>query len=111
MSLRLFVPCDAIAVALDADRIVDALHAHAARRGVAIDIVRTGSRGLHWLEPMVEAAGEGGGRIAYGPVTPADAAGVLDAIIDGGTHALHLGDPEDIPFLKRQTRLTFARCG
>ncbi len=110
MSLRLFVPCDAVAVALDADRIVDALHAHAARRGVAVDIVRTGSRGLHWLEPMVEAAGEGG-RIAYGPVTPADAASVLDAIIDGGSHTLHLGDPEDIPFLKRQTRLTFARCG
>ncbi len=110
MSLRLFVPCDAVAVALDADRVVDALHAHAARRGVAIDIVRTGSRGLHWLEPMVEAAGEGG-RIAYGPVTPADATGVLDAIIDGGSHTLHLGDPEEIPFLKRQTRLTFARCG
>src|SRR5690606_35200785 len=110
MSMRLFVPCDAVAVALDADRIVDALQAHAAQRGVAIEIVRTGSRGLHWLEPMVEVA-TNSGRVAYGPVTVADAAGVLDAIIDGAAHPLALGAPEEIPFLKRQTRLTFARCG
>lgn len=110
MSLRLFVPCDAVAVALDADRIVEALLHQAATRGVAVEIVRTGSRGLHWLEPMVEAAGPDG-RIAYGPVTLTDAAGVLDAMVDGTAHPLCLGDPQEIPFLKRQTRLTFARCG
>src|SRR5690606_37780741 len=110
MSLRLFVPCDAVAVALDADRIVEALLHQAAARGVAVEIVRTGSRGLHWLEPMVEAAGPDG-RIAYGPVTLTDAAGVLDAMVDGTAHPLCLGDPQEIPFLKRQTRLTFARCG
>jgi formate dehydrogenase iron-sulfur subunit len=110
MSLRLFVSRDAVAVALDADRIVEALQTHAAQRGVTIEIVRTGSRGLHWLEPMVEAAGDDG-RIAYGPVTVADAGGVLDAIVDGTAHPLALGAPEEIPFLKRQTRLTFARCG
>jgi formate dehydrogenase iron-sulfur subunit len=110
MSMRLFVPRDAVAVALDADRIVEALHAHAGRRGVTIEIVRTGSRGLHWLEPMVEVA-VGGGRVAYGPVTVADAASVLDAMIGGAGHPLALGNPEEIPFFKRQTRLTFARCG
>ncbi len=110
MTLRLFVPRDAVAAALDADRIVAALHAHAARRGVAIEIVRTGSRGLHWLELMVEVATDGG-RVAYGPVALADAEGVLDAIVDGTAHPLALGQPEDIPFLKRQTRFTFARCG
>ncbi|MGB3273599.1 MAG: NADH-quinone oxidoreductase subunit NuoF [Xanthobacteraceae bacterium] len=110
MNLRLFVPRDAVAVALDADRIVAALHDHAARRGIAIEIVRTGSRGLHWLEPMVEVATDGG-RVAYGPIALAEAAAVLDAIVDGTAHPLALGNPEDIPFLKRQTRLTFARCG
>ncbi|MGB3864876.1 MAG: NADH-quinone oxidoreductase subunit NuoF [Xanthobacteraceae bacterium] len=110
MNLRIFVPCDAVAIALDADRVADALAEQAARRGVAIEIVRTGSRGLHWLEPMVEVTTDGR-RAAYGPVTMAEAASVLDAIIDGTTHPLALGVPEDLPFLKRQTRLTFARCG
>src|SRR3546814_8459132 len=110
MNLRLFVPCDAVAVALDADRIAEALLRQAAARGVAVEIVRTGSRGLHWLEPMVEATGPDG-RIAYGPVTLADAASVLDAVVDEVAHPLCLGDPQEIPFLKRQTRLTFARCG
>jgi formate dehydrogenase iron-sulfur subunit len=110
MSIRLYVPCDAVAIALDADRVVDALLLQASARGIAVEIVRNGSRGLHWLEPMVEAVGREG-RIAYGPVRAEDAAGVLDAVIDATPHPLHLGAPEEIPFLKRQTRLTFARCG
>ena len=110
MSIRLYVPCDAVAIALDADRVVDALLLQASARGIAVEIVRNGSRGLHWLEPMVEAVGPEG-RIAYGPVRAEDAADVLDAVIDATPHPLHLGAPEEIPFLKRQTRLTFARCG
>ena len=110
MSLRIFVPCDAVAVALDADQIVAAMHAHAARNNIAIKIVRTGSRGMHWLEPMVEVATEGG-RVAYGPVQVKDAASIIDAMAAGTSHPLALGDPEQMPFYKRQTRLTFARCG
>jgi hypothetical protein len=73
--------------------------------------VRTGSRGLYWLEPMVEVV-VAAGRIAYGPVTAADAEGVLDAALGGDDkHPLHLGRPEDICFLNTQTRLTFVRCG
>ena len=75
-----------------------------------IDIIRTGSRGLYWLEPMVEAETPAG-RVAYGPVTPADAEGLLTALLADGAHRLRLGPTEDIPWLKRQTRLTFARCG
>ncbi len=110
MSIQLYVPCDAVAVALDADNVADALERQADARGVTVEIVRNGSRGLLWLEPMVEVA-RPEGRIAYGPLTVEDAPGVLDAMIDGTAHPLHLGDPQEIPFLKRQTRLTFARCG
>jgi formate dehydrogenase iron-sulfur subunit len=110
MSLRVFVPRDAAAVAVGADDIASKLEQAAARRGIAIDIVRTGSRGLYWLEPMIEVA-TGQGRVAFGPVSERDVASVIDAILAGGPHALRLGIAEEIPWLKRQTRLTFARCG
>jgi formate dehydrogenase iron-sulfur subunit len=111
MRAKLFVPTDAAAVAVGADAVAARLRAAAHARGVEVDIVRTGSRGLFWLEPMVEVATPAG-RIAYGPVAPEDVEGLFDAgLLDGGAHALRLGPPEALPFLKRQTRLTFARCG
>ncbi len=111
MSLTLYVPRDAGALAVGAEAVAAALLQAASRRGLAITLVRTGSRGLYWLEPMVEVATPGG-RIAYGPVDPADAEALLEAALaGGGAHRLRLGAPEQIPFLKRQTRLTFARCG
>ena len=88
-----------------------ALRAAARARGIDVEIVRTGSRGLFWLEPLVEVATPAG-RIAYGPVAAGDVPGLLDAgLLHGGAHPLRLGPPEEIPFLARQTRLTFARCG
>ena len=107
MKMRFFVPRDAAARAVGADKVATALLDEATRRGIAIEIVRTGSRGLFWLEPMVEVE-TSDGRIAFGPVRPGDAPGLLTA---GASHPLYLGRPEDISFLKRQTRLTFARCG
>jgi formate dehydrogenase iron-sulfur subunit len=105
MTGRLFIPRDSAAVAVGAD---DVAQAFAAR---GIDAVRTGSRGLFWLEPMVEVE-TAAGRVAYGPVAPDDVDGLIAAgILDGKDHPLCLGPTEDIPFLKRQTRLTFARCG
>ncbi len=111
MSLRLFVPGDAAAVAVGADEVARALQAAAEHRKTDIQIVRNGSRGLFWLEPMVEVE-TAAGRVAYGPVTEGDVDSILDAALAGsGAHALRLGAPEEIPFLKKQTRLTFARCG
>jgi formate dehydrogenase iron-sulfur subunit len=110
MTLRLYIPRDAAAVAVGADEVAAALEAAAVRRNVAVDIVRTGSRGLLWLEPMVEVATEQG-RIAFGPVELADAETVLEAALSNGAHPLRLGLAHEIPWLKRQTRLTFARCG
>ena len=111
MTLRLFVPRDAGALAVGADAVAARMAAALQQRGIGHQIVRTGSRGLYWLEPMVEVATPAG-RIAYGPVSPAAAGSVLEAILaDAGPHPLRLGAPEEIPFLKRQTRLSFARCG
>jgi formate dehydrogenase iron-sulfur subunit len=110
MSFRIFIPRDAGAVAVGADEVAIAFEATAAKRGVTLEIVRTGSRGLYWLEPMVELAAAKG-RVAFGPVTTADVAAVLDAMIADGPHLLRRGVAEEIPWLKRQTRLTFAHCG
>ena len=111
MSITLYVPQDAVALGLGANRVALALFKGAESRGLDVEIVRTGSRGLFWLEPMVEV-GTPEGRIAYGPVTVADVDGLLDAgLIDGSEHALRLGDPLEIPYLARQQRLTFHRCG
>ena len=51
------------------------------------------------------------GRVGFGPVTPADVAAILEAIVSDAPHPLKLGLTEEIPWLKRQTRLTFVRCG
>ena len=108
--MRLFIPRDAGAVAVGADEVVLALEQAAQKRGTAIEIIRTGSRGLYWLEPMVEVA-TAQGRVAFGPVSAADAPSLLDAMATDGPHPLQLGVTDEIPWLKRQTRLTFARCG
>ncbi|MFT2213821.1 formate dehydrogenase beta subunit [Rhizobium giardinii] len=111
MTVRIFVPRDAAAQALGAERVAKVLASEIEARGLDATIVRNGSRGLHWLEPMVEVETPEG-RIAYGPVKSSDVAGLLDAgLIEGGNHALCLGKTEELPFLKNQTRLTFARCG
>ena len=110
MTVRIFIPRDAGAVAVGADDVAFAFERFADKAGVAIEIVRTGSRGLYWLEPMVEVA-TAEGRIAFGPVEVDDVASVLEAVVSGGPHALRLGLTNEIPWLKRQTRLTFARCG
>jgi formate dehydrogenase iron-sulfur subunit len=110
MTLRFFVPQDAAAVALDADAVAKAIEAGVARRKIAAEIVRTGSRGLHWLEPLVEVA-TADGRVGFGPVAVSDVEGLLDAVIAGTAHPLGHGLIEHHPFLKRQDRLTFARCG
>jgi formate dehydrogenase iron-sulfur subunit len=107
MSLRLFVPADAAARSVGADAVAAALAAEIAARGVDAEIVRTGSRGLFWLDPLVEVE-TAGGRIGYGPLAPETAAVVLDG---NRAHPLCLGPVEEIGWLKSQQRLTFARCG
>ncbi len=111
MQRTLYIPLDTAAIAMGADELVTAFQAEAARRNLDLRIVRNGSRGMHWLEPLVEAQ-TAAGRVAYGPVTCADVASILDAAwADGARHPLCHGPTEDIPFLRKQERLTFARVG
>src|SRR5882724_8537641 len=101
MTLRIFIPGDAGALAVGADEVAAALRLAAAARDLDVEVVRTGSRGLYWLEPLVEVATPAG-RMAYRPVAPADAAGVLDAALsDGAAHPFAHGLADEIPWLKR----------
>ena len=111
MTVTIFVPRDSAALAVGAERVAAALAKEISARKLDAKIVRNGSRGMFWLEPMVEVE-TATGRVAYGPVKPSDISSLLDSgLLDGGNHALSLGKTDEIPFLKNQTRLTFARVG
>jgi formate dehydrogenase iron-sulfur subunit len=112
MATRIYVPCDTTALSMGADDVAGLIEHHAGVQGVAIELVRNGSRGLFWLEPMVEVE-TASGRIGYGPVEPDDVQGLVEAgLFDGASdHPLFLGPVADIPYLKRQQRLTFSRIG
>src|SRR5690606_20943835 len=109
--VKIYVPRDAAALAVGADAVALAIETEAAHRGIAIRIVRNGSRGLLWLETLVEIDTPDG-RIAYGPVEMQDVAELFDANwLQGSPHRLCHGLTESIPYLKNQERLTFARVG
>ncbi|WP_116136471.1 formate dehydrogenase beta subunit [Trinickia diaoshuihuensis] len=111
MSTRIYVPRDSSALAQGADAIADAIVREAARRSLDIELVRNGSRGLLWLEPLVEVQ-TAAGRVGYGNVEASEVASLFDAgWLTGGAHARSVGIVDDIPYLKRQQRLTFARLG
>lgn len=102
--MKIYVPMDSAAKALGADEVAAKLTQEIAARGLEAEIVRNGTRGMIWLEPLVEIEKDGE-RLAYGPIAEDDVAALLDGQIDT------LGKVEDIPFFARQTRLTFERCG
>jgi formate dehydrogenase iron-sulfur subunit len=111
MKSVVYIPADAAALSVGAESTAHALAREAGKRGLQMRLTRNGSRGLFWLEPLVEVATPHG-RVAYGPVSAEDVPGLFDAgFLDGGAHRLNLGMTEDIPYLKRQERLTFARVG
>jgi formate dehydrogenase iron-sulfur subunit len=110
-AVTIYLPRDAAALAMGADAVAHAIEAEAHRRGLSIQLVRNGSRGLLWLEPLAEIVTPAG-RMAYGPVQVEDVAALFDAgWLQGGEHPLRLGLTEEIPYLKKQQRLTFARVG
>lgn len=109
---KLYIPRDTTALAMGADQLALEIAAEAKQRGETIEIIRNGSRGLFWLEPLIEVE-TSAGRIAYGPVSSADIDSLFDqAFVSGATdHPLCQGLTEEIPYLKQQQRLTFARAG
>jgi formate dehydrogenase iron-sulfur subunit len=111
---KLYVSRDASALSRGADDVAARILEVARARGESIDIVRMGSRGMFWLEPLVEVA-TSQGRVAYGSVAPDDVKDLFAAgFLTGGggkAHKLHLGETDQIPYFKKQERLTFARVG
>ena len=96
---------------LRVDEVARALENECGVRGINVEIVRNGSRGLLWLEPLVEVE-TSRGRMGYGPVTPGDVPGLIDGgFLEGAHHELALGVVDDIPWLARQQRVSFARVG
>ena len=111
MSLRVYVPRDTAACAVGADAVAAQFESCAAERGVALELVRNGSRGAAWLEPLVEIERDGR-RFGFGPVTSGDVTELLTALSTSPEdHPLYLGPVHEIPWLARQQRMTFARAG
>ena len=111
MSILIYVPQDSGALSMGANAVAKAVEKEAARRGTAIQIIRNGSRGMYWLEPLVEVATPKG-RVAYGPVRAQDVPNLFDSgFLNGAKHSLSQGLTEEIPYFKNQERLTFARVG
>ena len=108
MSVKIYIPCDAAALSMGADEVADAI---AAQGGDKVQIIRNGTRGMLWLEPMVEVETDKG-RVAYGPVEADDVTSLFEAdFLNGGEHDLGHGLTEQIPYFANQERMTFARVG
>jgi len=109
--VKVFVPRDAAALSLGAEAVARAISEYADAHNLRLTLVRNGTRGMTWLEPLVEVE-SARGRIAYGPVTPAEVPGLFAAdFLRGGPHPLCQGLTEEIAYFKQQQRLTFARVG
>ena len=111
MAYKIFIPRDSSSISLGADKVYQEILNESKKRNIDVEIVRNGSRGLFWLEPMVEVETLNG-RVAYGPVTISDINSLFDSeFFLGNKHKLFLGITEDIKWLKNQERLTYARVG
>ncbi|MBL8881763.1 MAG: NADH-quinone oxidoreductase subunit NuoF [Hyphomicrobium sp.] len=109
--ITVYVPRDAAALSVGADEVAAAIATEAVKQKKDVKIVRNGSRGMLFLEPLVEVETPNG-RIAYGPVSPSDVADLFKAnFLEGGAHKHYRGATKEIPYFKMQERLTFARCG
>ncbi|HTQ35936.1 MAG TPA: NADH-ubiquinone oxidoreductase-F iron-sulfur binding region domain-containing protein [Steroidobacteraceae bacterium] len=111
MSVRVYVSRDAAALALGAGETAAALLAAARATEQDIQLVRIGSRGMVWLEPLVEVEVDGR-RLGYGPVAATEVAALVEAgLFSGADHRLKLGVVDELPYLAKQERLTFERVG
>ncbi len=111
MSARIFISSDSSALSVGADLVADTIRDEARRRCLEVELIRTGSRGLFWLEPLVEVE-TATGRVGYGPIAPGETGELFDeGFLTGGAHRKALGLVDDIPYLAKQRRLIFARCG
>lgn len=108
---KIFVSLDSAALSVGADSVANNIEIEAASRGIELTVVRTGTRGMLWLEPLVEVETPNG-RVGYANVTPAAVAELFEAdFLNGGAHPNSIGLVEDHEWMAAQTRVTFARVG
>ena len=111
MTPKIYIPIDSTALSLGAEEVYRTILLESKNRNLDIKIIRNGSRGLFFLEPLVEVETDKG-RMAYGPVDPSDVASLFDSeFFKGKPHKLCLGLTDEIDWLKNQERLTYARVG
>ncbi|MGZ8984086.1 MAG: formate dehydrogenase beta subunit [Methylotenera sp.] len=111
MTTKIYIPRDSSALSMGAEKVAVVVALEAKKRGLEVEIIRNGSHGLYWLETMLEVATDKG-RVAYGPVKVNDVTSLFDAdFLNGKSHSLSLGLTDEIDWLKKQQRLTFARVG
>ena len=111
ISTKIYVPGDSAAVSVGADEVASEIAKLAEEKGIQIEIIRNGTRGALWLEPLVEVQ-VGEERIGYGPVNVEDVAGLFEAqFLKGATHDLTINIVDDLPWLAKQDRVTFKRVG
>ena len=109
--VTVYVPRDSAARSVGADDVADALVNAAARHGRSIRLIRNGSRGMLWLEPLVEVVTPDG-RLGYGPIVASEVDGLVAAVmLDGAQTPQRLGVVDDLPWLATQNRVTFTRIG
>ena len=105
--INVYVPRDTSSLSMGADEVAIAI----SKLPTDINIIRNGTWGMTYLEPLVEVETKKG-RVAYGPVTVSDVQSLYDSdFLSGGDHVLCQGLTSEIDYLKNQDRLTFARCG
>ncbi len=108
---KIYVPRETTAVSVGADEVALEIARVAKKTGTEIELIRNGSWGACWLEPLVEVDVDGT-RIAYANVAADDVASLFESgLVTGGEHKRRLGPIMEIPYLIKQDRWTFWRCG
>jgi formate dehydrogenase iron-sulfur subunit len=108
---KIYVPRETAAISVGADDVAIEIARQAKSLGDNVELIRNGSWGATWLEPLVEVAVDDK-RIAYGNVEASDVAGLFAAgFLTGAEHERRLGPTTEIDYLASQDRWTFWRCG
>ena len=108
---KIFIPRETAAMSMGSDELAEKIALFSESKNISIEIVRNGSWGMSWLEPLIEVD-TSNGRIAYGPVSIDDIESLFESnLLEGSDHALCQGKTQNIPYLKSQQRWTFRKCG
>jgi len=108
---KIFIPRETAAMSMGSDELAEKIALFSESKNISIEIVRNGSWGMSWLEPLIEVD-TSDGRVAYGPVSIDDIESLFESnFLEGSDHALCQGKTQNIPYLKSQQRWTFRKCG